>query len=132
MEILTFSFSWFIGLTSDITAFPTGDDHLNAKNGFMFYKTSANNFRIGMNDGVGATGFSSDIATADTNTHTIILRANETGTKFSYSWDFAPFIDFTTNIPASTTGLGLVCSVENNAAVSRKMRLDIMKYISFK
>jgi hypothetical protein len=112
----------FIGFNSN-TTIPGGNDELNAQSGIMLYKTNGGNFRIGYNDGTGVTVFTSDLATQDTNTHTIRIRAVDSLSKWQYSWDNGAFVDLTTDIPAQTTALSVVFNVEAGAAVVTTLRI---------
>ena len=112
----------YLGFTSS-TVIPAGDDELNAKSGIMMYKTNGGNFRIGSNDGSGATAFTADLAVVDSNTHTVIIKGDEANTKWQYSWDGAAFVDLVANTPASTTGLSVVLHVETGTTSSRTIRI---------
>jgi len=112
----------FIGLTSN-TSIPTGDDELNAKVGILLYKTNGGNFRIGVNDNVGATQFSSDLATQDANTHTIIIKGDDANSQWQYSWDGGAFVNVSFSAPTQVQAMGAVFHAEATTAVPVTMRI---------
>lgn len=115
----------FIGFVSGAptTPYALGDDWLNAKSGFGIYVTSGGNFRIGSNDGSGATVFSSDIETIDTDVHTIYLEGDEANSRWGYSWDDGTMTWLTTEIPASTTPLSFMFTIQTNENAAKELRL---------
>jgi hypothetical protein len=82
----------------------TTDDPLNAKTGIAFGKISDatnTNFVIMHNDVTGATVLDT-VAAADNALHQIEIIADDTNTKFMWSFDNGVYHDITTDIPASS------------------------------
>jgi hypothetical protein len=114
--------------SSDPNSFPTGDDSLNAKSGIGLYVTNGGNFRIGYNDGSGATNFTSNLATIDTNVHTLYIEADDDNSRWGYSWDNGSMVYLTSEVPAQSTQLNCFYGVEAATAAVKTFRLFFVKY----
>ena len=102
---------------------PTGDDALNARNGFMVgWISGGTNFIAHRNDGVGATDVTGSIAPLDTAIHTVSLVGDEANSRFSARIDNNPYIHYTTEIPASTSGMAIIWANETNETAAKNLR----------
>lgn len=122
----------WLGITGDLAADPTGDDALNAKSGVMFGIGVVNNtvgtgstvgWQLMHNDGTGATVSDTVGPAADTNIHTIEIKAVDASSKFQYSLDGGAFVDVTTDIPAPATALSFIAELQTSAAAQKTMDL---------
>jgi hypothetical protein len=121
----------WIGLWSDVGGAPTGEDAMNARSAVIFGKRAADtNWQVGRNDSAGVTvytdflngGTGSAIA-IDGNWHTVEVLAVDATPKFSVSLDGGAYHDFTTEIPATGTGLNVLGALQNSVAASSTLDL---------
>lgn len=106
-----------MGFTSSTSAPASAADPLANLSGVQFFYDSGvdANWHIAQNSG----GASSDrttianVAAADTVLRKFALRADNSNTKFQYSYDGAAWVDINTVIPAAGTGLGITWYIEN-------------------
>ena len=116
----------YIGFSS-LAADTNGDDAFNAASGVCIGFVSANPataFKVLRNDGSGATDVSSDPAgssqATDTTAHEVRIVADEDNSRFSVKWDSNAYVHFTSEIPAASTGLGIVYQNETNDSGNAK------------
>jgi len=123
----------FWGFTSSNAAPTSGADQLNALSGVMFGYDSGvdGNWHIYQNNGTGASDSTTiaNVAAAGTGIHTFALRADEANTKFQYSYDGGAWADINTDIPASSTGMGLIFQIENLTGSAMTMDVYYMEII---
>lgn len=107
----------YLGLTSDLAAFPTTDDPIGTtRSAVILIKRAADtNWFIGHNDASGAAVYTdSGIAVPAINTWiTVEIIADEANSRFLVSIDNSAYIIVNTDIPAAGTLLGLWCSTES-------------------
>lgn len=100
----------FVGSTTQ----PTGDDPLNALNGFMFGKISTSgNWVIIRNDGTQASVVADTGILADINTHTIELIGDFANIRWGSSFDGGDVTWYTTEIPGATSLLAPFQNIRN-------------------
>lgn len=108
----------WLGLANFVSE-PSGDDqYTNPQQGIAIALRAADTvFQIIHNDGSGASVYTAVTGNpaVDTNAHTIEIIADDTNTKFMYSFDGAAFTDISTDIPAQTTSLSVQAQIETNA-----------------
>lgn len=116
----------FIGPTSRAGSNPAnGDDELNAQSGIMLSLRAADTvFQIMRNDGSGASVFTNveGNPTVDTNVHTIEFLADENGSRWFTIWDGDNINrqSFTTEIPGSTTRMGVHFIIQTATAATKR------------
>lgn len=105
----------------------SGDSPLDNRDGFTFGiipSTSTANYSIASNNAAATTTVTdTGIANDTTSLHTIALVADNTNSRFSYSYDGGAYTHVTTNIPAATTQLSWAFSAETSDAVGKVFRL---------
>ncbi len=93
------------------TADPSGADNPIAEHIALRLSTSATNVNFVLSHADGVTQAETQLALADTAIHTIRILADESNSKFQYSFDGGALVDVTTNIPASTTDLDIFSEI---------------------
>lgn len=117
----------FFGLCSSSAA-PTGDDWLNALSGIGLSVISTNaNFRLGKNDGTGATVFIDTGVATDTAVHYFRIIADDANSRWGWSFDSTSPTWETADIPASTTSLSPIYEIE--AVTATAVTMDNFKNV---
>ena len=106
-----------------------GNDWLNNKKGIANYNTSDNgNFRIGYNEGTGATNFTSALDTLDTDWHTLYIEADETNSRWGYSFDKSNMSWISSSeVPDSTDRLALISWIESTENVNKAFYISYIR-----
>ena len=115
----------WIGFADNLSAGAFDDSSfLDNDSGFCLSKNSTETtFKITRNDGDATQDSTASILTTDSGVHTIRLVAEEASTRFGYSLDGAALTYFTTEIPASTTNLGVIINSSQSDSSSRNFRI---------
>lgn len=107
---------------------PTGNDYLNALSGIMLYSIDGvTNFRVGKNDGSGATVFVDTGIASDTAVHEFRIKADDTNSRWGWALDSQTLTWETADIPASTTSLDILYEIQ--AVTATAVTLDNYKNV---
>lgn len=98
--------------------------YLDNDSGFCLHKRSdETSFQITHNDGDTSQNEESTLFTTDSAVHKIRLIADEDNTRFGYSLDGAALTYISTEIPASTTNLGVTIASSQSDSTTRNFRI---------
>ena len=122
----------YFGFSSATAAPASSTDYLANLSGVGFWLDSSvdANWHIAQNNG----GASSDrttltVAAADANSHTYAIRADESNSKFQYSYGGAAWVDINTAIPAASTTLTFQWYIEClTSSASRNLDFNYFMY----
>lgn len=126
------TFRTFFGLSSDAANSPSASDtYADSKSVAMFgHRTTDTNWQFIHNDG-SATALYEDTGVAiNTSLRTLEIFGDDTNTRFGWSIDGSTISWITTQVPASTTNLGIVHEVQTAENVAKSFDLIAM-YIEF-
>jgi len=84
--------------------------------------SSAGSTQFGISHADGTTQAVTDLGAANTSVHTIRLIADQTNSRWGYSFDGAAITWITTNIPGSTTQLGFNCRLRALESATKELR----------
>ena len=111
-----------VGFIGDVTYDLDDDNALNSEEGFLWYKDSLDStIDISHNDGDATANHSSAVSLSATNSsvHTIHLISESGNNRFGISLDGGGFSYISTEIPASTSRLGMVVLFRNEDTNTR-------------
>ena len=116
-----------MGFVSDVDSSYGGDNDLNNKSAFCWFKETADTtIQVGRNDGDATQDKDAalvSLSSTDENVNTIRIIGDAANNRFGISLNSASFEYYTTEIPAATTRLGVVVQIENEDSANRSCEI---------